>query len=73
MDNRVNVFVKCDLNRLEQVLDAMATLGFSLRTLSLAEPGKVIGSIDRARIPELEKIPGVINVVEDFPLRPFKP
>ncbi|MEK7654258.1 MAG: hypothetical protein AAB345_03165 [Patescibacteria group bacterium] len=73
MDKLVHVFVVCEPSQLEKVLVEAATLGFSLKMRAKFELGKVIGSIEQSKIPELEKLPGVISVVGDFPLDPFKP
>ncbi len=72
MDNKVGVFVRCEPNQTKQVLTAITALGFTLKLRSIVVP-MLIGYIDQSKIPELEKIPGVVNVIQDFTHNPFKP
>ena len=61
----VKVFVRCELNRLEDTLGILRNMGLNVEYHSESEPGVVIGAIDETKIPELRNIVGVLGVWED--------
>ena len=67
----VKVFVKCELSRLENILDILRNKGLNVEYRSKSQPSVVIGTVDENKIPELQNTDGVLEVWKDQQFEPL--